>query len=361
MMRILISFCLVLLPAFVVAQVAKPLQFREESFDFGSVKEEGGPVTHEFLFTNNSARYVKIVSVQASCGCTTPDWEKDPIGPGKTGFIQASYNPKGRPGYFNKSLTVTTDMDSNPLILQIKGQVSSDSAPLANADFQSATGSWKLKSGSFNLGKVYRKDEYTARDFQVLNSGTKTVTYSGSYVGPAYINVEVQPKALAPGEKGHIKVSYNGKMKGAYGFQSDNIALITDDEFNPSKSFSVYATLEDDFKDLTTAEMASAPQLRLQVQTFDFGRIKPNVTSQNEIQFMNMGKRPLEIRSVQGNCSCITASAKKIILKPGEASAIKVEFNPLDRIGTQQKAVTIYSNDPQNPVQRLTFTAYVED
>jgi len=360
-MRILMTICSLLLVSTVSAQVAKPLQFREESFDFGSVKEEGGPVMHEFLFTNNSGRHIKILTVQASCGCTTPNWTKDPIGPGKTGFIQASYNPKGRPGYFNKSLTVTTDFDPNPLILQIKGQVAVAGEPTGNDDFQSANGNWRLKSGSFNMGKVYLKDEFTVRDFQVLNSGTKAIIYSGKFVGPAYIKVDVQPKTLGPGEKGHIKLSYNGKMKGRYGFQSDNIEIITDDEQNPSKSFSIYATLEDNFKDLKPEEIAKAPQLKLQVESLDFGKIRPNATTVREIQFLNTGKRELVIKSVQGNCTCITASATKTSLNPGESSSIKIEFNPMDRKGTQQKAVTVYSNDPQNPVQRITFTAYVED
>jgi hypothetical protein len=360
-MRVLMTICFVVLISAVFAQVSRPLQFREESFDFGTVIEQGGPVMHEFLFTNNSSRPVKIVTVQASCGCTTPDWSKDPIGSGKTGFIQASYNPKGRPGYFNKSLTVTTDIDSNPIILQIKGQVAVGTELSGHRDFQSANGNWKLKSGSFNMGKVYLKDEFTVRDFQVLNGGTKAITYSGNFVAPAYIKVDVQPKTLGPGEKGHIKVSYNGKMKDRYGFQSDNIEVVTDDEENPSKSFSVYATLEDNFKDLKPEEIAKAPQLRLQAASLDFGRIMPNATTVREIQFLNTGKKELLIKSVQGNCTCITASANKTSLKPGEASAIKIEFNPADRKGTQQKAVTVYSNDPQNPVQRVTFTAYVED
>ena len=361
-MRIKLTFVLVVLAVSVFAQVAKPLQFREESFDFGPVKENGGSVMHEFLFTNNSGRHLKILTVQASCGCTTPAWTKEPIGPGKTGFIQASYDPKGRPGYFNKSLTVTTDFDSNPIVLQIKGQVTTEgSGPISPTEFQTANGNWKLKSGSFNLGKVYLKDEFTVRDFPVYNGGTKAVTYSGSFVAPPYIKVDVQPKTLAPGEKGNIKISYNGKQKGRYGFQSDNIEIQTDDESNPNKSFSVYATLEENFKDLKPEELAKAPQLHLDASTLDFGKIRPNATTVREVQFTNTGKRELQIRSVQGNCTCITASANKTSLKPGESGSIKIEFNPMDRKGTQQKAVTVYTNDPQGPVQRLTFTAYVED
>src|SRR5688572_19238554 len=172
-----LAFCL-FCSAAAFAQVAKPLQFKEEIFDFGSIKEHGGPVMHEFTFLNNSSRHIKIVNVQASCGCTTPDWSKEPVAPGKTGFIQASFNPVGRPGYFNKQLTVTTDFDSNPILLQIKGQVAVEGAT-EGVQFQAANGNWKLKSGSFNMGKVFTKDEYTVRDFQVLNGGQKPITFSG--------------------------------------------------------------------------------------------------------------------------------------------------------------------------------------
>ncbi|AYB32826.1 DUF1573 domain-containing protein [Chryseolinea soli] len=359
-MRVSFAIFFMFLAVAASGQMVKLVQFREEIFDFGAVKEEGGEVSHEFLFTNAAGRPIKILSVQASCGCTTPAWSKEPVAPGKTGFIQASFNPKGRPGYFNKSLTVTTDADSNPIILQIKGQVATEvGAP--NSEFQAANGSWKLKSGSFNMGKVFVKDEFTVRDFPFINGGTKDITYSGKYVGPAYIKVDVQPKTVAPGGKGNVKISYNGKMKGQYGFQSDNVEIFTDDEQNITKSFSIYATLEDEFGELKPEDLAKAPQLRLQTTNLDFGRVQPNAATEREVQLFNAGKKELAIKSVQGNCTCITASAKKTTLKPGESSTIRISFNPLDRKGTQQKSVTIYSNDPQNPVQRILFSAYVED
>src|SRR5690349_6798448 len=168
-------------------QLAKPVQFREETFDFGIITEEGGPVMHEFLFTNNSGRTIKVLSVQASCGCTTPSWSKEPVAPGKTGFIQASYNPKGRPGYFNKSLTVTTDLDPTPIILSIKGQVQVQGVAASSTVFQVANGSWKFKTASFNLGKVFMQDESATRDFPFINDGQKPITYAGKFIGPNYI------------------------------------------------------------------------------------------------------------------------------------------------------------------------------
>ena len=74
------------------------LSFRETFFDFGTVREEMGPVTHTFEFENTGDRPVKILQVKPSCGCTTPDWSKEAIKPGNKGFITAKFDPTGQPG-----------------------------------------------------------------------------------------------------------------------------------------------------------------------------------------------------------------------------------------------------------------------
>jgi hypothetical protein len=363
MAKRLFSILMVLL-AFVQlhAQQSKPIQFREEMFDFGSINEDGGPAVHEFVFTNASGRPMKILSVQASCGCTTPDWSRDVVAPGKTGYIQASFNPKGRPGYFNKTLTVTTDLDANPLVLQIKGQVTSateENKP-AVTEFQSAIGNWKFKTASFNMGKVYTSDESLTKEFSFVNSGSKPVTFD-KYTGPKYIKVDVQPKVVPAGQQAVVKIVYNGKLKNQYGFQNDNVIIQTDDEKEPAKSFSVYAMLEDYFPALSADELKKAPQLKIENSNADFGRVRQNTATLKELSFTNTGKKELNIKALQGNCTCISVSAAKKALKPGESGKISISFNPQDRKGTQTKAITVYSNDPQNPVQRITLSAYVED
>lgn len=341
------------------AQVTRPVQFNEESFDFGKVIEKDGPVTHIFEFTNTSNKPVKILDVKPSCGCTTPDWSKEEVQPGKSGFIKAEFNPKGRPGFFTKTLTVTTDAETDPFILQIKGSVIADRQKAAS-EFNAVRGSWRIKSTSLNLGKVYIKNEYVVREFQIMNNSRKAVSYLNRYDGPAYIRVNVEPKVLQPGETGIIRIGYNGKLRNAYGFQSDNVVIHTDDESQPAKSFDVLATLEDYFPELTPQEAAKAPKLHLNQTALDFGRIKQNQATAREVTLTNLGQSPLELRSVQGNCTCIITEVDKRSLKTGQSATIRISFNPQDRKGTQQKAVTIYSNDPKDPVQRIVFTAYAE-
>ena len=88
-MRRLIAVWAVLAFGMATAQSSEPLIFREKVYDFGEIAESKGNADHEFVFTNSSGRPVKILNVNASCGCTTPGWTKEPILPGKTGFIKA--------------------------------------------------------------------------------------------------------------------------------------------------------------------------------------------------------------------------------------------------------------------------------
>ncbi len=89
--------------------------------DFGKIKQ-GVPVTHEFTFTNTGKTPLVITNVQASCGCTTPAWSKDPIPPGGKGFIKATYNAASMGG-FNKTVTVMANVENGFKQLSIKGEV----------------------------------------------------------------------------------------------------------------------------------------------------------------------------------------------------------------------------------------------
>ena len=341
-----------------VAQQSDPLLFKEKIFDFGEITEESGNADHEFRFTNNSGRSIKIISVQASCGCTTPGWTQELIPNGKEGFVKASYNPKGRPGYFNKSLTVTTDFDGSSVVLQIKGQVVNQKSKSEGGELNVSSGNLKLKSSSFNLGKVFINKEPQSKEFAVMNAGTKPIRLINA-IGPAYIRVQM-PASLAVNESGMLKLIYDAASRKQYGFVSDNIQIETDDEEVPMKSFPVYATIEEFFPPLSSVELAKAPILTLDSTTVDFGRIRSGTNGLQELAIKNTGKKELVIRSLQPNCSCVTASLDQMTLKAGAEAKLKIQFNTLGRKDTQQKSLTIYSNDPKSPVQRITIMIYIE-
>lgn len=342
----------------VFGQLAEPLFFKEKTHDFGEVLEQQGHADYDFIFTNNSGRPVRIISVQASCGCTTPGWTKEAVAPGKTGFIKASFDPKGRPGYFNKSLMVMTDLSGNPITLQIKGTVV-DKLTVRDELLTASNGNLKLKNNSFSLGKVFINKEATSTEFAVVNDGKEIINFS-EVIAPSYIHV-TPPKTLQPGERGVIKIKYDAKVKKQYGFQVDNIELKTTDASNPIKAFPVYTTIEEFFPVLSAEEMSKAPLLVMDRYEVNFFKVKKGVEVMNPVTFQNKGKKNLELRYIQSNCSCVVASADKQVLKPGETATVSIKFITEGRSGSQNKAITIYSNDPRNPVQRVTITGVIED
>jgi hypothetical protein len=341
----------------ITAQRKEVFEFQEKTFDFGHVKEDGGPVSHTFEFINASNQPLKILSVNPSCGCTTPDWTKDPVKPGGKGFVTATYDPNDRPGYFDKQLTITTNANSEPIILNIKGTVTLKGDLVA---FRHAIGNWRLIASSFNVGKIWIKDEFAWKEYEVLNAGESAITVQLPVASPAYIKVNVVPLMLRPGEKGVIQVGYNGKLKDAYGFQSDNVEITTNDADQARKSFSVYATLEEFFPELSAEEREKAPRLALTETTLDMGHFSSSNAVEKQISISNTGKKTLSIRYIQPNCQCMVATVDKSNLEPGKSAVLTVRLDPKDRRGTQQKFITLYSNDPVNPVQRLSVTAYIE-
>jgi hypothetical protein len=339
------------------AQFSEPLVFREKIHDFGNILEQDGPATFEFVVVNKSTRPVKIVNVQPSCGCTTPDWTKEPIAVNATGFIKASFDPKGRPGYFDKTLTVTTDWDGQPIVLRIKGNVINPETANAPSLFTAAVGNLRFKTSSFNLGKVFINRDTEPIVFPFRNAGKDSIHFK-EYIGPRYIKVSM-PKVVAPGQTATIKITFDAKLKNQYGFTSENVELKTDDTEFPEKSFSVFATTEEYFPKLSEKELAEAPVLLLQANVVNFGIVRAGVVLSREIKMTNTGKKDLTIRHAQSNCSCLTITPGARVLKPGQDTTLKITLDTQGRTGPQNKSVTIYSTDPQNPVQRITFSTAV--
>ena len=99
------------------------ISFDSEIHNFGKIMEADGPVTVSFEFTNTGSTPLMIKKVHASCGCTSPNWSKEPVLPGKKGFVSATYNPKNRPGPFSKTVSVTSNATTPNKVLTIKGNV----------------------------------------------------------------------------------------------------------------------------------------------------------------------------------------------------------------------------------------------
>lgn len=120
---IFIFMAILLATGMASAQKKAVIAADETSHDFGQIKEADGKVSTTFVVKNTGEAPLVITRVIASCGCTTPEWTKEPIAPGKTGEIKITYDPKGRPGPFSKTISVYSNGKTGSFILTIRGEV----------------------------------------------------------------------------------------------------------------------------------------------------------------------------------------------------------------------------------------------
>ena len=108
------------------------LRFKESVHDFGQIPQ-GKPVFFNFEIVHTGKASLKLDNVQASCGCTTPEWSKDPIAAGASSTIRVGYNAAAT-NYFEKYITITYNNNQTKQIT-IKGTVwkAPDGSAPANA------------------------------------------------------------------------------------------------------------------------------------------------------------------------------------------------------------------------------------
>ncbi|MBL6662781.1 MAG: DUF1573 domain-containing protein [Flavobacteriales bacterium] len=98
--------------------------FEKELHDFGQLVD-GEKVSYSFKFTNSGDAPLIISNAKGSCGCTVPNWPRDPIAPGESGSIDVTFNSSGRSGKQNKAITLTANTNPNRKVINITSEVTS--------------------------------------------------------------------------------------------------------------------------------------------------------------------------------------------------------------------------------------------
>lgn len=348
---------LVLVIGFTAAQAQKPkIVFNEMEHDFGTFKESAGSQTTTFKFTNEGTVPLLLQSVRASCGCTTPKWTREPVPPGGTGEIQVSYDPKNRPGSFNKSVTVRTNAENATTILRIKGRVQEREKTLAEL-YPRKIGDLRVKTNHISFARMKENDVKT-QELELVNDGNSPVTV-GFRTVPKHITAELQPQTIQPNQKGKLILTYNADEANVYGFTNDRIYLKLNGSDNYKNSVGVSATIEEDFSHLSADELNKAPVADFSEKAYDFGEMKQGDKKDYTFTLGNNGKSELIIRNIRSSCGCTAVAPSKKVIAPGENVPIKVTFDSRGKRGRQSKSVTVITNDPKTPTTTLRISTNI--
>lgn len=98
------------------------ITFEKTTHDFGNLID-GEVAVYSFKFTNTGKSDLILTGVIPSCGCTVPTYNKNPIHPGKSDYIEVKFDSKGRDGKFHKSITVHSNTIPSEMEIFIEGVV----------------------------------------------------------------------------------------------------------------------------------------------------------------------------------------------------------------------------------------------
>jgi Protein of unknown function (DUF1573) len=360
MKRVFFIFSLLIFGIAAKSQVATTkMKLSATEHDFGTFKEEAGRQTFDFIVTNTGTEPLIIKNVVASCGCTTPEWTKQPVPAGSNGKVTAIYDPANRPGVFNKTLQVYTNTVPEVVVLTIKGEVIPHEKTTEEL-YTFAVGGIRFESNHLAFTNV-KKNEKKMRVMPLINTSAEPVKVEFDAV-PAHLTLKSNPETIKPGQKGIVEGTYDATKNGGWGNVSDMIKIKLNGVIQENLYYYVSANLVEDFSSLTKDELDNAPVFKVESTAVDLGKIKGSTQNEVIFKFKNEGKRDLLIRFVRSTCGCtaVQQGNQGVGIKPGESSTIKAVFNSGSYSGKVTKAIYVYTNDPKNSEVVLMLTADVQ-
>ena len=349
-------FFIVLFTLSASAQQNAVISFNETNHDYGTFKESDGIQTATFVFKNDGDVPLILNNVRASCGCTTPEWTREPVPPGKSGEIQVSYNPRNRPCSFTKSVTVQSNAKNATVVLQITGKVEEREKTIAEL-YPRTIGTLRAKTNHISFAKL-NQGESSKQEIELVNDTDKPVTVGYQNV-PEHLAVEITPETIPAHGKATLAVTYSATEANRYGFVSHRIYLSLDGSKDYKSSIGVSATIEEDFSKLTAEQLANAPVANFIEKTYDFGDMNQGDKKEYTFTLKNDGKSDLIIRNVRTSCGCTAVAPSKKVIAAGESAPIKVAFDSRGKRGRQSKSITVITNDPKTPTTILRISSNI--
>jgi hypothetical protein len=139
----------------------------------------------------------------------------------------------------------------------------------------------------------------------------------------------------------------------------DRIQLLTDDKEIPEKELVIVANIKKEYSKYGPDNIAEAPKAELDKLEHDFGTVKEGVVVTFGFQIKNTGKDPLVIYDIKSSCGCTATTLGTDRVKAGDASVLKVSFDSKDKVGYNEKTVTLITNDPAKEEIYITIKALV--
>lgn len=338
-----------------LAQKDSIISFNKTLHDFGLIKEVEGNKSFKFTFLNKGKKPILIKNVDASCGCTTGNWTKQPILPGKTGYIDVLFDPSNRPGNFSKILSVYTNLNPSVYQLKIAGNVVPKIRTILDEyPFELSSGI-RFKYNQIAFMSV-KENSSKRMKLEFLNNSSENISLAFKNL-PSYLKILNMSKNISPMQEGFIDFEFSSDKFEDLGFVEKNISFTVN---NIKENILISAEICEDFSKLSEFEMSSAPRIGIDDKVYKFINLKKGDYISKSYAITNLGLSKLIIHRIYSKY-IMNYELSNYELNPGDSTSLKICLSTSGLVGKQNILVRLISNDPRNHEIKLRFIGEIKD
>lgn len=354
----LLQICL--MPAQAQEKVGESLEFDKTVHNFGDIMLDSGPVSCTFTVKNIGKSPVVIYNAVTTCGCTKAEWTKEPIMPGKTGKISATYSNDEGPYPFDKSITVYMSEPKKPVILKMRGICMEEKIPVEKT-YTTTYGPLGLREAYIKCGNM-EQGGMKSNSVTVANVSRSPIDVEFHDVSEQ-MEISVSPNPIPPGETAEMSFSIKAdrnKWGRNYYWATPVINGKTYRNANNSSRIGIWAITKENFDGMSEDEMAKAGRPKFETSTFSFGKVKRGTQIHAEYTFTNVGKTCFNVYKVDVDAENWSHSDIPAA-KPGEKVKFRVHLDTTGMpAGETLAIVSLTTNSPLRPLVNLFISGWLE-
>ena len=346
-------------------------EFDKTVHDFGDIMLSDGEQSCKFKVKNISAKPMLIHSVITSCGCTNVKWTREPIKPGESGEISATYTNDEGPYPFDKGLTVYISGIGKPVVLRLRGISHQKKLPLEEM-YPVHLGSLGLKDIEIKCGNI-EQGEARSTEITVANLSSSPINLGFKETSPN-LTVKAVPNPIPAKSTAKLQISVaadrslwgknwyyttptiNGQT---YKAARNSNPVHTNTESDGS-GLAIFAFTKENFSNLSKSERENGSRPLFNSSSYTFGKIKAGTPVDATFTFKNTGKSDFKVFKTD-----VDAKSSKTYdipaVKCGYEGSVKVHLDTAGLpAGETLVIVTLTTNSPSRPIVNLFITGFIE-
>lgn len=351
--------------------------------DFGDIFIDDGAVTCDYTFKNIGSKPMLILSAVSSCGCTDAEWTREPIAPGKTGKVTATFKNEDGPYPFDKTITVYVSEMKKPVVLHLRGSVHENSKPISE-NYPIIIGNLGLKRFGMKAGNLSQRESKSG-NVVVANIGIAPMKVEFKNVSEG-LTVAVFPNPVPPKSTATLSYTikadrnhwgknwyyatpvidgheYKAIIKKGMTVESDNTGEVyseSNTRIGAGKSeIAFWAVTKENFNMLSESEKNEAPNPSFTNSTVSFGSVAAGTKTTLTFNYTNKGKSTSKFYKLDADCHNVKVKSMSDT-EAGKKGTITLE---LDTTGLPKGdiiiALNVFTNSCLRPVISLQLTGKV--